>query len=82
MAKLTAKAFWMPASIHCFNDTSNYNVTAFIAVGSEEDAKVFFAILSAFKLVKNAILESPKALGTNEALKRGKLEVLKLIKSK
>jgi hypothetical protein len=60
--KLAAEAVWMPARLHRLDDPSNYNVAALVAVGREQHAKVLFAVLAAFELVKNSILEGAEAL--------------------
>lgn len=60
---LTTEAFRMPARLHCFDDTSDDDVAAFIAEWCVECAEISLAILSAFKFVEDAILKCSEALG-------------------
>lgn len=63
-AQLAAEALWMPAGGHRLNDSPDDELAALVAAGSEEDVEVTFAVLATLKLVKDAILEGPEALGT------------------
>lgn len=58
----------MPVSCHCLDNASNNEFTAFIAARCKEYVEITFAVLPALEFVKNAILESPEALGASEII--------------
>lgn len=66
LTHLTAEALGMPARIHCFNNATNYDVTAFIAVRSKENSEIFFAVLASFEFIENSILKWSEALSATK----------------
>jgi hypothetical protein len=61
--ELAAEAIGVPGGLHRLNDTSDDNVTALVAVWSEENTEILLAVLAALKLVENSVLKCSEALG-------------------
>lgn len=56
VANLTAKTLGMPATIHCLNDTSHNEISAFAATGGEKYMEIMLAVFTPVKLMKNKII--------------------------
>jgi hypothetical protein len=65
-AQLTTEAFWMPACLHRFDDSSDDNFSAFVAEWRVQNSKVAFTVLAALEFIENSIFEASKALGAAE----------------
>lgn len=68
-AVFALEALRVPVDRHRLDDASDDKLLASLAAWGVEDVKVAFAVLSATKLVVDAVLELAKALGTPETIK-------------
>lgn len=56
------KTLRMPVVRHCFNDTTNYELTTALAARGVQDVEVSFTVFAASILVVDAVLELAEAL--------------------
>jgi hypothetical protein len=66
--QLTPETLRMPAGRHRLDHPTNDKFSALVAARCKQNVKVTFAVLATLKLVENAILEIPEALGAHKAL--------------
>lgn len=68
IAQIAAETLWMPAIVHCLNDTANDKFSALMAARRKQHLEIMFAVLPALKLIEESFWELLEALGTHKAL--------------
>lgn len=62
----TSETMRVPTRCHCFDNTSNDKISAFIAAWCKKYMKITFTIFSTLKLIENTILKLSKALSASK----------------